>query len=82
MQFYEINICEVMIFRLYTINNKHEMIKIGIMKTEKNRKGSNKFDTNCIISSDCFFSRNQIIHSIILKPTHIRTFMFLILNSY
>ena len=29
MPFYEINICQVMIFRLYTVYNKHEMIKIG-----------------------------------------------------
>ena len=28
MQFYEINICQVMIFRPYTAYNKHEMIKI------------------------------------------------------
>ena len=29
MQFYEINVCQVMIFRLYTVYSKHEMIKIG-----------------------------------------------------
>ena len=28
MQFYEINICQVMIFRLYTVYNKCDMIKI------------------------------------------------------
>ena len=28
MQFYEINICQAMIFRLHTVYNKHEMIKI------------------------------------------------------
>ena len=27
MQFYEINICEVVIFRLYTVYNKLKMIK-------------------------------------------------------
>ena len=35
IQFYEINICEVMIFRLYIIYNKHEMIKIGNQAIEK-----------------------------------------------
>ena len=35
MPFYEINICEVMIFRLYTIYNKHEMIKISSQNREK-----------------------------------------------
>ena len=29
MQFYEINIYQVIIFRLYTVYNKHKMIKIG-----------------------------------------------------
>ena len=29
MQVYEINVCQIMIFRLYTDYNKHEMIKIG-----------------------------------------------------
>ena len=28
MQFYEINICQVMNFRLYTVYNKYDMIKI------------------------------------------------------
>ena len=28
MQFYEINICQIMIFRLYIVYNKHDMIKI------------------------------------------------------
>ena len=27
MQFYEINICQVMIFRLYSVHNKHELKK-------------------------------------------------------
>ena len=29
MQFYEISVYQVMIFRLYTVCNKHEMIQIG-----------------------------------------------------
>ena len=29
MQFYEINVCQITIFRLYTAYNMHEMIKIG-----------------------------------------------------
>ena len=37
MQFYEINICQVMIFRFYTVYNKHEMKKNGI----QNRKIAN-----------------------------------------
>ena len=35
MQFYEINICQVMIFRLHTVYNKHEMIGIGNQNREK-----------------------------------------------
>ena len=35
MQFYEINVCQVMIFRLYIIYNKYEMIKIGNQTGEK-----------------------------------------------
>ena len=34
MQFYEINISEVMIFRLYILYNKHKMIKIGTQNRE------------------------------------------------
>ena len=52
MQFCEINICQVMIFRLYAVYNKHEMIKID-SQTRENRKGyrkcSNNFDADCII---------------------------------
>ena len=50
MQFYEINVCEVMIFKHYTVYNKHVMIKIG-NHTEDNRKyyhkDFNKFDEVC-----------------------------------
>ena len=35
MQFYEKNICQVMIFRLYTAYKKHEMIKIVKQIREK-----------------------------------------------
>ena len=35
MQFYEINICHVMIFRIYIVYKEHEMIKIGNETTEK-----------------------------------------------
>ena len=35
MKFFEINICQMMIFRLYNIYNKHEMIKIGNQNREK-----------------------------------------------
>ena len=37
MQFYEINICQVMIFRLYTVYNKHEMIKMDNQTKEKSQ---------------------------------------------
>ena len=36
MQFYEINVCQAMIFRLY-VWNKHEMIKIGNQTREKSK---------------------------------------------
>ena len=32
VQFYEINICQAMIFRHFTVDNRHEMIKIGNQK--------------------------------------------------
>ena len=35
MQFYEINISQTMIFRLHTVYNKREMIKIGNQTSEK-----------------------------------------------
>ena len=35
MQFYEINICQVNIFKFYTVYNKHEMIQIGSQTKEK-----------------------------------------------
>ena len=35
MKFYEINNCQITIFRLYTVYNKHEMIKIGNQTREK-----------------------------------------------
>ena len=35
MQFYEVNIGQVMIFRLYTVHDKHEMIKICNQIREK-----------------------------------------------
>ena len=37
IQFYEINICKIMIFRLYTVYKKHEMIKIGSHASEKSQ---------------------------------------------
>ena len=35
MQFHEENICKVMMFRLYIVHNKLEMVKIGIQTREK-----------------------------------------------
>ena len=37
MQFYEINDCQFTIFRLYTVYNKREMIKIGNQTKEKSQ---------------------------------------------
>ena len=37
MQLYEINICQVKIARLYTVYNKHEMIKIVKQTREKSQ---------------------------------------------
>ena len=38
MQFYEINIYQVMIIRLYTVYNKHETIKIYNQTREKSQE--------------------------------------------
>ena len=35
MQFYELNISEIVIFRLYTVYNMHVMTKIGNVVREK-----------------------------------------------
>ena len=35
MQFYEMYICQVLIFRFYTVYNKRDMIKFGNETTEK-----------------------------------------------
>ena len=45
MQFYEINICQVIIFRIYTVYTKHDAIKSAI-KPEKNRKYYRKYWNN------------------------------------
>ena len=37
MQYYEINICQAMIFRLHTVYKKHEMIKIDNQTREKSQ---------------------------------------------
>ena len=37
MQFCEINVCQVLIFRLYIVYNKHEMIKISSETREKSQ---------------------------------------------
>ena len=37
MQFYEINIYQVMIFKLDTVHNKHEMLKIGNQARQKSQ---------------------------------------------
>ena len=35
MQFYEINVCQIMIFGLFAVYKRHEMIKIGSQTREK-----------------------------------------------
>ena len=37
MRLYEINACQVMIFRLYTVYNKHNVIEIGNQTREKSQ---------------------------------------------
>ena len=51
------NICQVMIFRLYTVYNKHEMIKSDL-KAEKNRK---YYRNNCSnnIAANCTWQQMQ-----------------------
>ena len=44
LQFFEINICQVMIFRLYTVYNKHEIIKIDSQTREKSQVLSQYLD--------------------------------------
>ena len=44
MLFFEINVCQVMIFMLYTVNNKHAMIKIGNQTGEKSKVLSQVFE--------------------------------------
>ena len=48
MQFYDIYFFQVMIFRLYTVYNKHEMIKID----HKNREKSQVL-SHVILAADC-----------------------------
>ena len=50
MQLYEINICQDMIFRLHTVYNNNEMIKLAT-KSEKNRKYYRKCSNNFAV--DC-----------------------------
>ena len=50
MQFCGINICQLMLFRLYTVYNKHEMIKIG-NQTKENCKYYRKWSK--FLSADC-----------------------------
>ena len=35
MQFYEINICQIVIFKVYSAYNKHEIMNIGNKTREK-----------------------------------------------
>ena len=66
MQFYEINICQVMIFRLSTVYNKHGAIKIVNQTREKlhglsqvleklllSTVGNNNNNNNKTVEFDC-----------------------------
>ena len=44
MEFYEIKICQVMIFRLYAVYNKHEMVKIGNQTSENSKALSQELE--------------------------------------
>ena len=57
MQFYEINMCQSIIFRLYAVYNKHEIIKNG-KNLEKNRKSYRKCLNNFVY--DCICSQHEI----------------------
>ena len=46
MKLDEINICQVVLFNLYTIYNKHEMIKNG----NQTRQKPNNFTADCMCS--------------------------------
>ena len=48
MKFNEMNIYEIMFFRIYTVNKKHDMIKIG-NQTRVYHKCSNNFAVDCIL---------------------------------
>ena len=50
MQFCKVSICKVLIFRLYTDYNKHEMIKNWQQKREKNRKYYRKCSNNFAVN--------------------------------
>ena len=50
MQFYEIKVCQLMIFRLYIVYNKYEMIKIGNQRREKSQVLSQMHDTRFHVS--------------------------------
>ena len=70
MQFYEINIRNVIILKLYTVCNKHDMIQIIKItreksKVSKNRKCSNNFAANCAFLIGCF---------LFALPKHNRTY--------
>ena len=52
MQFCEVNICQVMIYWLYTVYKEHEVIKIGDQTREKSQvlcKCSNNFAADCTV---------------------------------
>ena len=47
MQFNKINICQDLIFRLYTVDIKHEMMKVGSQTREKSRVLTQVLESFC-----------------------------------
>ena len=59
MQFYEKNIYQVIIFRFYTVYNKHEIAKKLAIKSEKNRKYYCKCSNN--FSAECTYNEGYLL---------------------
>ena len=74
MQFYEVNICRVMIFRLFAVYNKHKMIKIGGQTREKSQVLSKVLEYFC-----CRLLSRDVISSNTNQDLRCLTFGFLML---
>ena len=66
MRFYEINVCQVLIFRHYTVYNKHVMIKIANETREKSSNDATDCtDLSLLIpfSSSFYRKRRKYYHN-------------------